>query len=186
MGLRRTIFRTPWFMVVLWFVAVALTVIVWVRAIQSLTNPKPTVAQTRPQAFVWGDRVFETRAQMTQWLHRYGISYEAWAQKHPAAVGIMYPSRRHVATPAGTKKRAQASTPRVAGAQPLGSSSGSLLRDVVLGASITLPLLALLLAAGSTTYARWKRRWNAVLPIRIYLVGAAAATAAGGLIAHAF
>src|SRR5262249_52988494 len=148
------------------------------RAIESLTNPKPTTAQTRPQAFVWGDRVFESKSSIEVWLRQRGINYDVWAKRHPAAVGIMYPRRRH-ATPAPTKTTAtpKPKPDRVAAARPLVSepSGGrSIARNVERGAIVVLPLVALLLAAGSGWYARRQRRWNRLLPMRVYLVASAA------------
>ena len=189
LGIRRTIHRTPWLVLLLWLVAIALTTLVWVRAIESLTNPKPTTAQTRPQAFVWGDRVFQSKPLMEQWLRERGIAYSVWAKRHPAAVGIINPKlRRTAVTSAAKPKPKPKPTAKVASAQQpeAGGGGRSLAKDIAIGASVVLPFLAIMLAAGSTLYARTKRRWNRVLPMRTYLVGFAAAVAAGGLIAHAF
>lgn len=190
LGIRRTIHRTPWLVLLLWLVAIALTTLVWVRAIESLTNPKPTTAQTRPQAFVWGDRVFQSKPLMEQWLRERGIAYSVWAKRHPAAVGIINPKLRHAAVTTTAKPKPKPKptpTSKVASAQQpeAGGGGRSIAKDIAIGANVALPFLAILLAAGSTFYARWKHRWNRVLPMRTYLVGFAAMVAAGGLIAHA-
>src|SRR5207237_845947 len=39
-----------------------------------------------PNSLVWADRVFVNRHALAGWLEARGVAFEAWAQRHPAAV----------------------------------------------------------------------------------------------------
>jgi hypothetical protein len=38
-----------------------------------------------PNAVVWGGRVFTSRPSLGVWLHRRGVAYVVWADRHPHA-----------------------------------------------------------------------------------------------------
>jgi hypothetical protein len=56
-------------------------------------------SQVRAEGLVWGKRTFPNRAALGRWLVSRGMSYEAWARRHPvparpkAAADPLSPSR---------------------------------------------------------------------------------------------
>jgi hypothetical protein len=48
------------------------------------------VPQSEPErvtSIVWGGLVFETQRDLARWLRARGVNYQAWARRHPAALG---------------------------------------------------------------------------------------------------
>jgi hypothetical protein len=42
-----------------------------------------------PAAVVWGDLVFSSRPPLAAWLHKRGVSYSVWAERHPRASQVL-------------------------------------------------------------------------------------------------
>jgi hypothetical protein len=42
-----------------------------------------------PTAVVWGDRVFSSQPPLAVWLHRRGVAYSVWAERHPPASQVL-------------------------------------------------------------------------------------------------
>ena len=76
--------------------------LVWVRVVQTLTEPSgapKTVGQ--PGALMWDGRVFTSSGQLKAYLSSKGRSYSRWVARHPTAFGATAPTVAHHAT---TKK----------------------------------------------------------------------------------
>lgn len=81
--------------VLLGIAVVAVAAVVWVVVIHSLTKPpKPAPVIGRPDAVVWGNRVFTSRAEFAHWLKARGLSYSRWAKTHPDGVRIINAGKR--------------------------------------------------------------------------------------------
>lgn len=77
--------------------------LVWVRVVQTLTEPSgapKTVGQ--PGALMWDGRVFTSSGQLKAYLSSKGRSYSRWVARHPTAFGATAPTVAHHAT---TKKK---------------------------------------------------------------------------------
>jgi hypothetical protein len=46
------------------------------------TPPEPNLPKT---TVVWAERFFFAQPDLAAWLHARGVSYNAWAEKHPKA-----------------------------------------------------------------------------------------------------
>lgn len=170
-----------------WFVVLAAAAFVWIHAIQSLTHPQRVPVKVRPEAFVWGDRVFHDRAHLEQWLHDRGLSYDAWARKHPAAVRIMYPRTRLATKPArATPKPEEALDRPVAARHARARGDNAAGADYALVVMYALVGLSLLAACAITAHAKWHRRGTRLLLSRPYLIAGAAAISLGTFIAQNF
>jgi hypothetical protein len=42
-----------------------------------------------PTAVVWGNLVFSSRPPLAAWLHRRGVAYSVWAERHPRASQVL-------------------------------------------------------------------------------------------------
>lgn len=64
----------------------------WFYIAQVLTSGTPvTIRETPPpSSFVWGDKVFSTKAEVAAWLRSRGLSYQTWARVHPGAAKIIH------------------------------------------------------------------------------------------------
>jgi hypothetical protein len=57
----------------------------WARVAQTLQHAHSPANDARPNAIVWGDRVFSRDRSLAYWLGERGRSYRTWAKRHPAA-----------------------------------------------------------------------------------------------------
>jgi hypothetical protein len=121
--------------------------VVWVRVVQTLTEPADgpkTIGQ--PKGLVWDDRVFTSPTQLKSYLSSRGLSYSRWLARHPTAFGAPAPvASTHTVTTTKSPKP----TPHVAAPRVSNSKSSSLTTTVltfmllvvglVLGGSAVLP-----------------------------------------------
>jgi hypothetical protein len=159
--------------------ALAATGIVWARVVHTISNSQPVSSSLKATSVVWGDLVFQSRADLTHWLHAHGATYVRWGINHPAARDRL--EHRAPATQAVHRTKPPTSTvirsrPHPATAASGGSSSGFPLKRALVA------LLALLAAACALAasfpaalqyrYPVLKRR---IAPHRdVFLAGAAA------------
>jgi len=143
--------------------AVTLLGVVYLGA-QFFDSPPPP-SQAQAKGIVWGGRTFVDLAEFSRWLRSQGVSYEAWALRHPTRAGL-----------APLRPPAAAQPER---AQPSGTGNRSTWTKVA-GVAVILAALSVLLGIRRRS---WLTRMRAELP-RDRLVagaqGAAAAVAAGG------
>ena len=96
------------------FVAVVLAAglaVVWVRVVQTLTEPSNgPKAIGQPGALVWDGRVFTSSEQLKAYLTSRGLSYSRWAARHPTAFGAEPAAITHT----NTTKTAKPAEHRVA------------------------------------------------------------------------
>ena len=70
-------------------VAIAVLALLWGSVVRTLLNASPVESpRTRPNAIVWGDRVFTSGAELRRWLQSRRVSYRVWERQHPAAQAI--------------------------------------------------------------------------------------------------
>jgi len=76
--------------------AFALVLALLIAAIaHTLQHVQPVRSKAPPvNAVVWGDRVFSTPTPLARWLKARGLSYSAWAHRHPPANHLL---KRHEA-----------------------------------------------------------------------------------------
>ena len=172
-------FRIRW--IFPWFLCMVLIAVVWGLAIHTLTTPKPVAARLHPDAVVWGDRVFANRTLFAHWLHARGLSYEAWAKKHPAGQAII--TGRKVPAPAKHPVRRVAAARRAPAPSVVASSATSPVRMILAYFLVALVIAGLAFAPVVTLGAPFLGpRAFRLLGSRVY-VAAAAASAAIGLLA---
>jgi len=74
-------------------VLVAAAAILWVLVGRALTRPvtvhEPPTRAIRPNAIVWADRVFSSRASLAAWLASHGGTYRQWAKLHRVDAAIV-------------------------------------------------------------------------------------------------
>ncbi len=70
---------------------------IWLQVVHTIRHPKPIPVSTPPRVtgVVWGHRVFVDVRTLRGALSARGVSYEAWARKHPAAKTILRGRTRH-------------------------------------------------------------------------------------------
>jgi len=164
-------------------VALAATAMVWARVVRTISNSKPVASSLKATSVVWGDLVFQSRADLTHWLHAHGATYIRWSSNHPAARDRLEhraPAKQAVRQPTPPTKpqtsTAIGSRPRPTTAASAGSSSGFPFERTLVG------LLALLAAAcvlAASLPAALQYRYPAltrrIVPHRdVFLAGAAA------------
>jgi hypothetical protein len=67
----------------------------WARVAHTLQHAHPPAhAGARPNAIVWGDRVFSERAAFARWLAERDHSYREWERLHPAGRAILRSANR--------------------------------------------------------------------------------------------
>jgi hypothetical protein len=78
-------------------VVLALAAAIWLQVVHTLRHPKPIPVPEPPHVtgVVWGHRVFVDVRTLRSALSARGVSYEAWARKHPAAKTILRGRTRH-------------------------------------------------------------------------------------------
>jgi hypothetical protein len=109
-------------------VALAATGIVWARVVNTISTSRPVTSSLKATSVVWGDLVFQSRADLTHWLHAHGATYIRWGINHPAARDLLEhraPAKqavRQTRTPTATVTR---SRPHPTTAASAGSSSGA-------------------------------------------------------------
>lgn len=108
-------------------VALAATGIVWARVVHTLSTGRPVTSSLKATSVVWGDLVFQSRADLTHWLHAHGATYVRWSINHPAARDRL----EHRAPAKQTVRRTKPPTSTVTRSRPhsttaasAGSSSG--------------------------------------------------------------
>jgi hypothetical protein len=57
--------------------------------VRTIADARPVVSFVPPTAVVWGDRVFSSRPPLAVWLHRRGVAYAVWAERHPRASQVL-------------------------------------------------------------------------------------------------
>jgi hypothetical protein len=90
---------------------------------------KPTRASLStpggPHALVWGNGLFENRAELQAWLSNHGASYRIWARTHPAARALVVPPTRKASASGRTRPAAASVAAEPAAATRAASSSTS-------------------------------------------------------------
>jgi hypothetical protein len=101
---------------------VGAAVVTWGMVVRTLREVRPVSTPGRPSAVVWGDRVFQSPAELRGWLRSRGGSYESWRLTHPKARATLehLPVRREPVTTARTQKppAARTTAPAVKTAAP--------------------------------------------------------------------
>jgi hypothetical protein len=83
------------------FVLVAMIVCaaaIWAQVVDTIRHPRPIPPAPPPPrvtGVVWGHRVFVDVRSLRSALSAHGVSYEAWARKHPAVKKILRVRTRH-------------------------------------------------------------------------------------------
>jgi hypothetical protein len=101
----------------LYLVAIATVTFAWIQVVDRLRSPRPIPPLVTPSAIAWGDRVFASREQLATWLRTRGLSYERWAELHPAAASVIEPGR------APTERRATPARQRTVSLHSVASDS---------------------------------------------------------------
>jgi hypothetical protein len=70
-------------------VLVVMMVFVWLQVAKTLKSAKPAPSLAQPTSLVWGNRVFQTEAQLKRWVEGRGLNYAAWAAHHQGAVAVI-------------------------------------------------------------------------------------------------
>lgn len=72
-------------------VALAAAAFSWYRVAHTLRTARPVKVPTiHPvSGIVWGDRVFNSRQALTEWLHSRGASYAKWASRNPDLARVL-------------------------------------------------------------------------------------------------
>jgi hypothetical protein len=159
--------------------ALAATGIVWARVVRTISNSRPVASSLKATSVVWGDLVFQSRADLTHWLHAHGATYVRWSINHPAARDRL--EHRASAKRAVRQKKLPmltviASRPHPTTAASAGSSSGFPFERTLVG---LLALLAAACALAASLPAALQYRYPAlarrIVPHRdVFLAGAAA------------
>jgi hypothetical protein len=124
--------------------ALAVTGMVWARVVHTISSTRPVASSLKATSVVWGDRVFQSRADLTRWLHTRGATYVRWSTNHPAASDLLEHRKPTTHQTVGHAKPTVAlprSHRHPTTAASAGSSSGSLFEHTVVA------LLALLAVA---------------------------------------
>jgi hypothetical protein len=83
---------------------VGAVVVTWGMVVRTLREVRPVSSPGRPSAVVWGDRVFQSPAELRGWLRSRGGSYESWGHTHPTAWATLeHRPVRTAAAPARTE-----------------------------------------------------------------------------------
>jgi hypothetical protein len=90
------------FTLLLALASVAAVGLVWAEVVITIRNAEPVPATVRPSAIVWGEKVYETRAQLSSWLKSVGANYADWSRTHPAARAVLEKLPPVQTTPAAT------------------------------------------------------------------------------------
>jgi hypothetical protein len=57
---------------------------------RTIADAKPVIGPfVPPTAVVWGDLVFSSRPPLAAWLHRRGVVFSVWAERHPRASQVL-------------------------------------------------------------------------------------------------
>jgi hypothetical protein len=131
----------------------------------------PSQAAERPTALVWADRVFSTKQGFAAWLESRGGTYEAWADRHPAAVAVLDPEARTAAAPThSTPLRRTAATRALHGA----SGDSGVAIGLIVGSVLGLLALLLMVRLGPVRLPRrhvrrrhWRKRPPGLTPVKV-------------------
>ena len=159
--------------------ALVVTGIVWARVVPTLSNSRPVTSSLKATSVVWGDLVFQSRPDLTHWLHAHGATYVRWGTNHPAARDRLEhrthakQAVRQTKPPASTVIR---SRPHPTTAAPAGSSSGFPFERTLVA---LLALLAAACVVAASFPAALQQRYptltRRIVPHRdVFLAGAAA------------
>jgi hypothetical protein len=91
-------------------VLLAMMVFVWLQVARTLKAAKPAPVTAQPTSLVWGNRVFQTQAQLKRWVEGRGLSYTTWAAQHQGAVAVIE-HRPVIQPPAAQAERKEAKAP---------------------------------------------------------------------------
>ncbi len=100
--------RIPWSVALPWGLALGVLVAAGVLAFYPRGVQTQQPPPGRNGALVWGDGLFTNALELEAWLRIRGVSYKAWAQRHPAGVKLLVPPAAALAprAKAGAKKAA--------------------------------------------------------------------------------
>jgi hypothetical protein len=91
-------------------VLVLTMVFVWLQVARTLKSAKPPPVTAQPASLAWGNRVFQTEAQLKRWVEGRGLSYTTWAAQHQGAVAVIE-HRPVIQPPAAQAERKEAKAP---------------------------------------------------------------------------
>jgi hypothetical protein len=160
-------------------VALAGTGIVWARVVHTISTSRPVSSSLKATSVVWGDLVFQSRADLTHWLHAHGATYVRWSINHPAARDLLEhraPAKqtvRHTKPPASgvTRSRPHPTTARSAGS----SSDFPFERTLVTLLALLAAACALAASFPAALQYRYPVLARRIAPHRdVFLTGAAA------------
>lgn len=68
-------------------VVISVTVIAvpWYYVVKTIHDAQPVNSPVRPSSVYWGRLYFNTSRDLSRWLHRRGVAYAVWADRHPHA-----------------------------------------------------------------------------------------------------
>ncbi|MDP9261068.1 MAG: hypothetical protein M3O89_03760, partial [Actinomycetota bacterium] len=61
----------------------------WARVVQTIFDAKPVTSTMHATSVVWGDRVFQSPAELRRWLRSHGTTYAAWRGQHVVASALL-------------------------------------------------------------------------------------------------
>lgn len=170
-----------------WVALLSASMMVWLEVGRTLRHPKPVqlAATTKPTAMAWGDRVFQGRSHLKAWLEAHGVTYAAWARRHPAAAQIVDPHAIQPIKAVPKKVAARTAGSHVERKSKPGPTPSRIPGRGAIFKSILIALLALLLgfAILPSRFARLSRRLGLPAGLRpeqrFYAVAAAVAILTG-------
>jgi hypothetical protein len=90
---------------ILILILVAMMVFVWLQVARTMKSGTPPPTTLQPASLVWGNRVFQTEAQLKRWVEGRGLSYSAWVNRHRGAVAVI--EHRPLVKPPPAREAAQ-------------------------------------------------------------------------------
>jgi hypothetical protein len=152
--------------------ALAATGAVWARVVHTISSTRPVASSLKATSIVWGDRVFQSRPDLTGWLHARGATYVRWGINHPAARDLL----EHRKPTKHENVRHAKPTTDPARAASAGSASGFPFERTLVALLAVLALACVLAASfpGALRY-RYPELTRRIVPHRdLFLAGAAA------------
>jgi hypothetical protein len=155
--------------------ALAATGAVWARVVHTISSTRPVASSLKATSIVWGDRVFQSRPDLTGWLHARGATYVRWGINHPAARDLL---EHRKPTKHENVRHAKPTTSTVARApsDPTAAASGFPFERTLVALLAVLALACVLAASfpGALRY-RYPELTRRIVPHRdLFLAGAAA------------
>jgi hypothetical protein len=155
----------------------------WAKVAQTFLDAKPSIAPVQPSAIVWSGRVFQSRAELTRWLHSRGATYVAWRQRYPTAAAVLEHRPPPAAKPAARPAEPVAAPAGAVAPASTASGGHGVLRALILALLVAAAAVCAAAAAlPAFVLQRHPAVARAVVPHRELLIGGAAALTVGVLV----